>query len=578
MKQNASLLLLSLMYNFQSELLFKNFFDEILKPYISKNVLIVFCLPYSNQSEVRFNINVLRLNYEKNCELHLDLLQLPSIYFISVNRTNYNKIITSLSKNYNWNSRAKFVIFNNDMDSNLIRFLCKSFIYNIIIANFKGTEIKLSTINFFKQSKIDCNSYEQNYYIYSKINSLRKTNLFRSRLPKFWPNETLTVGYLNVPPYIIKKGNDIIGLEVRLLDLVQNRLKFNIKWHNETFEDWGTKRGSTYTGAFGALQRRECHLVMGIFHPDLDAMRDFDMTQPYLDESFTWVVPKSKIMDHTKKFFSIFTTYSWIGLLIYFFVLLFLFVAFNTTGDFIHKKISDSFMISLALMLSVTVLNIPKNRLGKFVFLSGRYVGFVILTAFQAKLISHLIEIKYEKQISNVKELIDSNLKLRLYPKLGESYKSFSDEVDEAIYKRYKTCDDKDCLRKVALERTHAVVRPRRFLNYIIPRIYMNKDGTEMVYVFKENIFVYTVNMYMVKGHPIFKQVDSIVGKILNSGFDDFWDRYSKHMMRLANKNRRRDIKYRSLNFRDFYGAFALFGLGFCLSFVIFCFEFYKKI
>lgn len=433
---------------------------------------------------------------------------------------NLNIVLEYFAKQLFWEPTSKFIVISEEEPGEIFKIVSKYYIYNIMV---------LFQTKFYTNFPFE-NENSRNF----EINFRRIFKPFPKKHPTTWKNTTMKVLLKITSPYVMCTDCALKGLEINLLETIQSVLKFQIKYINKHFDDYGTKYpNGTYTKMYGMLQNEETDLALGLFSANLTLKEDFQMSFSIIQDDLVWVVPKARNKNHWSKFASIFTPEIWIC--IYLTIILssgifFILGKFNFESRYFKKPL-NCFLNFILMLLGSCCLKLPESKIGRTVFMSFSLFSFVLVTSFQANLISFLTLPKPEKQIGSIGDIIQANLKIGLHEKVADSFRNSNYESEKYIYKKYVFCkDDNYCLRKVAFDRDYAVVKPRRFIKFAIPYQFVTEDGKTLIYTFRSNLYSQILVWYFPKGYPIVPQIDELLLKIKSGGFLVFWDRWISYV------------------------------------------------
>lgn len=137
----------------------------------------------------------------------------------------------------------------------------------------------------------------------------------------------------------------------------------------------------------------------------------FDITIPLLDETVVWVVPKAKRIENWKVILMIFTCSNWIALLIVLAMSVAIFRMFSRKRDGkYHKTLYLAQFTTLIFLSMATSSVLPKNSRMRVFFLFLTFFCINLGAYLQGKLYSNFTQPLYEKEISNIDELLESGL------------------------------------------------------------------------------------------------------------------------------------------------------------------------
>ncbi|GJQ72046.1 hypothetical protein Trydic_g3147 [Trypoxylus dichotomus] len=353
-----------------------------------------------------------------------------------------------------------------------------------------------------------------------------------------WYNTVITVQFLPIEPYVMFIDNELSGLEIKIISLFADRMKFKINFRQSRERNWGLSLpNGTYSGTFGDMQANKCELVVGVFSPNVTCAKDFDMSFPYLDDNLVWVVPKARLLAAWAKLVGIFDFKSWMLIFLMLIVIYFTFYAFTYhTSD--QRSHWHSFENSYSVLLASAVSKMPYHLRVRIVFMSWSIFCLILKADFDASFISTLLADSYEKQVETQADMISAKLKLGCFFKVRDKYKYSNDSKEIYIHQHAEECMlNNVCLDKVAFNRDYGTVKPRREMNYLISLQYMTPQGDTLLYVIKDAVARIMVSIYTRKGYPMFPQLDKFLRNAKSSGFIRYWETMLSYTFKLKHNS-----------------------------------------
>ncbi|KAK9759103.1 hypothetical protein QE152_g233 [Popillia japonica] len=203
--------------------------------------------------------------------------------------------------------------------------------------------------------------------------------LFLNKLPKIWHNTTIKAEFLLAPPYILYLENNLSGLEMELVKLAANQMKFKIDFEMTQGHGWGFNLpNGTYTSTLGDLQRGKCELVLGLFPANDSFSKDFDMSFTYVEDHLVWAVPKAKLLLAWTKLVHIFNFQSWMLIFAMLIIMSFTFytISYDTSDS---VSVWHSFESTYLILLASAAFKVPRNFRVRVIFIAKYNIYDVIV-------------------------------------------------------------------------------------------------------------------------------------------------------------------------------------------------------
>lgn len=500
-------------------------------------------------------------------------------YFILKINNNFQETIQKLQILQIWNPTAYFLlIFNGDLKE-LFEYLSTLYIINVVVLQETSYNIELFT--YYPYSETNITNPDTSPKLINTCSSgklLTNGDIFTNKIPKSWVNSTLQVAYCTVSPYAICVDCYARGIEFEILDILKDRLNFNIKYL-PSFDNWGKRmENGNYTNAFGSLQKHEAHIGIGMFQTENDSIRDFDLSFPYMIDQLVFVVPKKDILIEKLML----GVYVWVCVTIsYILITIILYISSIATQE--HDCYQDILSISLITyrtLLNNSVVILPKKFCGRLIFIIWCLSTWILIIDIQSYLMYFLTHERYEKEIDSIQKLSKSNLKIGLYIHLAETFNKGYLNYEKRIYKKHVHCNiDHYCLNQTAIQKDIASVRPLRSIRYESTNKFLDKNGNPILQIIVENIVMRYVNACFPKGFPLYTILNRLLLWVKAEGFIDYWGKwYTNYVNIIHNKNVQKSINFSSkaLNLRQLDGVFKLLMYGLTLALFCFLLELFK--
>lgn len=397
---------------------------------------------------------------------------------------------------------------------------------------------------------------------------------FSVKVKQYYGCSVKTVA-VELPPYVIDPEDDVNpGYEVRVANEIAKKLNFSIKYidHDETF--WGAKSvNGSYAGLFHQLYLRNADLVIGLTPPNQTHIKDYSPTVCFTYTYINFYSPVAIPVSTWQTFFFVFDTKVW-----------FLFAASAICMAFLLKLIADvrhennehKDMIECVFKIwSIIFSNFnaqPKSPFSKEVFVFWSVYCFIISSAFQSVLMSFLTTPVYEKQVSNIRELLESNLQYGGFYVLHNMLNPPWNEYYAKLLDNWVSCPlTEECLNRTANKRDFASYKNFRQVLYLMP-YYLDSSGKSKIYQFEEHYIIY-LNSVFTKNFPLLSNFDDVVLIMLQAGLVQKWEEDAQGKYVEPEDTTMETVPLTMDNLKL---AFALLFGGYIISAITFLGEMYK--
>lgn len=523
------------------------------------------------------NIQMPTILYDVNKDLRQFLFTKMDVVILSGGINHLENIFNKIIHKTYFNPRAYFLIIITDLYTEIFNIISKYFIQYVIFIYANNTTLNLYTYQPFKLENI----HEKRHtftYVGECLTITKETfNAIPRNSPTVWRNSTIRLVCFHMPPYTncpklegkhsashSSPAFNYPGIEVIILDIIKQKLKFDIVVTDSSLTLWGFKENGTYTLMMGELFNRSSDMGIGAFHSRVAENLDFDLSVPYLEDSTTWVVPKASLLPEWKK----------LGLVMnadmYFSIIVIILVV-ALVCLLLYK---ENFLVTVynlyQILFEVSLASVPSYKL----ILLCCILGFMVIsTMFKSVLISVLLSVKYEHQIQNTEEMVKSGLELR-FDKVIKKYYESDNPVDKYIFKNFIFCPDpRVCINRTAFVRDTATIDFKRVYMYNLPKYYVDSEGNPMIYIFKESVFPVHIHIFFNKGFPMLHQVNKILMNLESNGIiRHLYDEVEREATQAL--SRKTNLFTNVLNLKQMAVAFFVLILGCLISLVVFIVEF----
>jgi hypothetical protein len=344
---------------------------------------------------------------------------------------------------------------------------------------------------------------------------------------------------------------------------------------------WGDyfAANNTYTGVigdakFGRSNVSFCGLAKNFFYE-----LHVDSTHSYVESGFNWYVQCARPRARWHVFVRTFAFSVWAVLILAFFAVAVVTwrlakVPAEPEESARYRSFVGTFEALLAVLLNVGVSRMPLTLPVRAFFCLWVWSCFALTIVFDTYFTSFLVDPGLEKQVSDVEELLASNLVLtfdRGYVYLFEDM----EEREKKIMSRWVSCPGFEaCSRRTALVGdTATILDYQRYDSY--RQKFVDTSGRSLLCRLPGKISGYLIAMFMQKGNPLFQPVNDAILHLMEAGIVDFWWSQIVEQLKLSTYQESEDVPvtYFVFAMSHLYVAFTILGLGCGLSALIFLAE-----
>ncbi|KAJ4446686.1 hypothetical protein ANN_13383 [Periplaneta americana] len=374
---------------------------------------------------------------------------------------------------------------------------------------------------------------------------LNNVDLFPKKVPKKISNvPPLKVGMLHTPPFSFVKGSYINedkvkcflyeGPEVQIVETVMKQINLSICFGSPI--DISSSHIERLINAIVHVSIGLVYMVFGGM-PLHDSPPDYlvDTTTPHFTTGDRWFVPCPKQIPRLTKISETFPISVW--LLIGITSCLTTIVMWcsarrkNTTDYLSFGSISSCLYGVWAVILGVSVPNMPVTWYVRFVFCVFVWFAYIINTLFQTYFTSYLVDPGFYDQIRSFDELLASGLSYGYYKEAHKYY--FYDKSDwrgEEMRNKGLDCSDYEkCLMRVIKDGDFATLRSELYADYFV-KTNMPKMKNPICQI-DDRFMTYYMTIYIRKFSPFTQRINEVMYLMKESGLieklrKDFQDNY----------------------------------------------------
>lgn len=490
-------------------------------------------------------------------------------YVIEVN--NFHKLffdIVHIKQSKLWDAilspRGKYIVLTenqNDIEE-MMKFLFSEDIYKVIVVQLKK---HFNETSFISSDPYDMNNYKNmQYHTLGTCKNYSRVNFINYNTKNKNLNLTFCCYEFDLP-YMGNFGQS--GTRMSSLKLISRKLNMSLV----ILQNKGENQEFFATGKTEKLK----HLIYGK-HIDMFFVsnyysyyfEEYEVTDYFMYDPPIWLIAAPEQMSNLEQIIQIFDFPLW---MLIFITLIFTAIFAWLIGKYKHEKhfenISTSFMNLYSGMLNIPFPMRIKSTSLKLCIVFYWLYTFHVTYNFQGELSSFLTTPSYKPGITNLEEVVESNVIpiLKAY-----QIKMFRD--------MNITLATKLSAKSVPIEGRSKI--PHNVVKYVKN----NKNSCMTSY---ESIFhVYqsynirilsgrflephTESFGFRKGHPLFNTIDRIIRIIFEGGFNNRW---LNHMRNRSKMEFSENVGFIALNNDHFQGVFILLSIGLVIAFVIFLIE-----
>jgi hypothetical protein len=243
----------------------------------------------------------------------------------------------------------------------------------------------------------------------------------------------------------------------------------------------------------------------------------------------------------------------------------------------IYQSFSSCLISIWAVLLCLSASVMPHSDPCRVIYVTWLMFCLAFNTVFQAFVITFLINPGHEHQIENIEELLNSGLPYGFDPQNDRSVNATGDTLLMTILQHRMSCSPyAKCIEWVAYHRNFSTLSTDSVVDFLVATQYVDNQGTPLLCLLRDEYFSCPVVMHMAKGHPLFRSVNTIVGRVMESGLFSKWTRVFYDTLKL-NKGvisiRSSVDEYYNLTLEHMQSAFWILCLGLGLGTVAFVAE-----
>jgi hypothetical protein len=503
------------------------------------------------------------------------------------------QMVMQLKTSPAWNSRGRFLVVvrhcvPKDMHKGLkivLEYLWLFKVFNVILL-YPSTRKTVELYTWFPRhlSSARCGTLldivhldtwvrEQDMGLY-----LSNITLYTDRVPRDLHGCILRASAIKFHPYVICHENGIVkgGIDVQVLRIVSEKLNASLDLR---IPPGNERKGQhlpngTWTGLKAELIYDKADIVIGCFLLNYDDHIEFDDTNIYHTDRFTWIVARATPYPRWLSMGRVFTPSSWLLLLMAVLLMGFIMKYLARSKYFDSYNEWDTvkcILTAWATFLGAGVPEMPRTNMLRVLLMSWIVYSLATNTVFQAFFTSYEVDPGLHHQIDTVEELLQTPI---IYAISSVLDCFFTNDTLKRLTPRIR-CEPIKCLEHVATVYNTATFIGRVPLGYHREG-FLKKANRHEVHSFREDSFQLHAVMMMQKGSHLLLPMNEIITRIVEAGLSDYWVESIIEERRMkAGILELESLKdtYIELNVSHLQGAFIFLFIGIGLSLIAFLAE-----
>lgn len=287
------------------------------------------------------------------------------------------------------------------------------------------------------------------------------------------------------------------------------------------------------------------------------------------DDSRFWV-PRASLIPNWQHIGKIFKNNIWLLIIITLFLNSFLwFMCGKITNETIihYRSLYLTILGSYKVLLQGSISQ-PKHILNRIVFIIWTLTSLLLFTAYQSQLISILTKPLYEHQISNVGELLQTDLIIGYVPTFYYNQLNLSKMQNSQL--QISQCPLNElCLNRTAFQKDMAAIKGVKFTKYYMLKYFTDLNGKELLVDLKDSSIPLLPKYCFRRGFPLLEKISNICLLLHSNGLIDKWEKELFQSYYLVNN----EYFQKPLTTEHLQGAFYLLLFGEIISILVFFLE-----
>lgn len=472
------------------------------------------------------------------------------------------EVLSKISEVPEWNPRGRFLIVMPSINNILNCFK--------IVYHYDMTQTIILLTKSMEMYKF--NPFLENKYCKNKDTTLQKikdcntSHLYEFKIIKGCTFKVNVMDKLQSWPYV---GPNFTtspnpGIYIEVLKLLVDKLDLNVTYIVDSPE----LQYSILKGDITRLNNQLYNKTIDTFWSSLMTNPKEEYSKPFFIDPYLWIVSKPNTAESSvEALFSIFSSIVWLNILLaLFLVATFYYIAHAWSSQKFIEKMQYSLLqiYNISLGNEIAITKKDKGVLKGIILMYFIY-AMNINYAFQGRLISVLTHPHYDKGITTIEELLDSDIVPLVHEMFLPLFLSYNMTQAKQMHDRAITLSISG-----GAQRLQYIVKYRNVTSTILESVLqlypkekqqVNSLGTK----FSSNVIC---QYKFRKGHPFLSVFDSIIDAVVTGGFVQKWlSDISVHSFKGEVQNKI------VLTLHHLEAAYMLFSVGIFLSISVFFIE-----
>ncbi|GFG31330.1 hypothetical protein Cfor_12889 [Coptotermes formosanus] len=517
--------------------------------------------------------------------------------------------VKKLRNTWEWNPRAKFVIFLIEIRHVNAKLLAEDIsaelwtsrvVNSVVLIPALDTHMATHTVSILEayvclpyQLTAQCPEIKkavlQDRWIFDSRNSshfLHNTSLSPQKIPNGLHGCPLTVSTFQIPPMVMRKNTPEVdpknviydkGLEIQILTELAKSTKSSLKFREgpSDNENYGIDLGNgTWSGVTGEIARSSADIGIGGIWYRCHLVKEIECLRPYLIDKARWYVPCARPHPRWMSLTRVFKLSLWTGFVTGYITISFIMwqvmkitsnISTEAAQNQAYASLAKCLLSFWAIILEQSASNNPPNVAAvRAVFLAWVLYCWAVNTVYQAHLTSFLIDPGLQNQLASEDELLNSGIECAA----GTSALGLHPDLSGRRYRHLKYTDHFEDIEDRVANGTIAILSSMFFTEYVTAVKYIDADGRPIMCDIKEDFVPGIVTMFVPKGFPFKARYDKVLSSLVQSGLVNFWWENLKYT---ATLEKARDLnpppgEYVALKIVHLQSAFYFLLLGYAIS------------
>lgn len=487
----------------------------------------------------------------------------------------YERNIHVFYRTVSWNARARFlIVFTETVNvTHVFEFAWEVYILNIAILVTEDSKINWYT--YFPYADEQCGNVSPKLIGSCDSSGIPTLNLYPPKVPANLHGCPIRSIAFYYQPYVINPySSENPGLEIVMINEFGKAMNFTPVYVNHKLTHPGFKYAKgVYTKMFRMLYNYEGDIMFGSLKMNSSFNEEFDSSYTHLQDAICWYAPRAREVAPWKNLFIVFQTDVW-------FILFCLVCMTAVFWRFIsHLLVVDQCYYSQILHCLTDVwhslllgsVRQPTGVTMRLSFISWVMCTFLISTVYQTMFTSILTNPAYGKQISNMEEMLESNLQYGFDPLAQGAFKFPQDKTLWTIYNNYVPCPFDQaiyCINRTVVSKNFVLAKNRKNMAYFLKNNYSYLGGSTAVYEFEA--YTYHLRILVNQGFPLLERFNALILRAHACGLFMKWH---NDLTQSLHQKQQDKTQIKKLTVEHLQPAFLILTLGCAIGVIVFIFE-----